>query len=504
MTQQQNWSRSFSLDNCTILHPETESQIVSIVQEASKKGQTVRPAGSLFSWRDAFSGTPGHESVVVHMDKYNKILGEEWLNAETRLVTVQAGVTAFKLLDTLKAHHLTIPTMGNLRGQTIAGYVATGSHGKSLHVGSISSIVKSLRLVCHNGTVLDIDMQKARDPTATKIVEPFGVSEYDLARAVGVSVGFLGVISTVTVETVPLYDLQATFKQMTVDEYCDQFVQLMEGADFMEAQYYCQGGDIVVTTYHRVPVTSTTPLLPSGKPVPHSPKLRTLGLVQMVTFYVATLSKVLLMVLPETAGRWFGTVTTKTLYPDHDVICAQMDALATNDGTPLHYESEINVPMSYVPTVLKAMDQHFKTSPALSVPFMPIDIRVVLPEPFLLSGSHNRLGCTFDFLWPRYGVFDDFTGVEAAQRVFFDAVRDAGKPVVPGLSEFEAKVFERAGVSVKDKSGFVGGVSHWGKVLGGQERDEEAWKTFEGIRKRMDPENMFLPRNVSQPVIFEV
>jgi L-gulonolactone oxidase len=75
--------------------------------------------------------------------------------------------------------------------QTVAGAVSTSTHGGSLEIGSVSDQVESLRLVRADGQVVEID----------------GTS--DLFPAATVSLGLLGIISTVTFRCVPAFTLQS-------------------------------------------------------------------------------------------------------------------------------------------------------------------------------------------------------------------------------------------------------------------------------------------------------
>ena len=79
-----------------------------------------------------------------------------------------------------KARDLALPALGAITQQTVAGAVSTSTHGGSLEIGSISDQVESLRLVRTDGQVVEIDRTS------------------DLFPAAGVSLGLLGIISTIT------------------------------------------------------------------------------------------------------------------------------------------------------------------------------------------------------------------------------------------------------------------------------------------------------------------
>src|SRR5690606_23908365 len=92
------------------------------------------------------------------------------------------------LCPQLEARGLALPLLGGVTHQTVAGYLATGSSGGSLR-WSLNDAVRSLRLVDGRGEVREI---RRGDP---------------LFAAAGVSLGLLGVVTEVTFECEPRFDV---------------------------------------------------------------------------------------------------------------------------------------------------------------------------------------------------------------------------------------------------------------------------------------------------------
>ncbi len=87
------------------------------------------------------------------------------------------------------AHHaylqgLTLPSVGFITEQTIAGAISTGTHGSGRH--SLSHYVQSVRVACYN--------------TETGHAEVREFSAGDELRAARCSLGLLGVILSVTMQ----------------------------------------------------------------------------------------------------------------------------------------------------------------------------------------------------------------------------------------------------------------------------------------------------------------
>src|SRR5205823_11343599 len=105
-------------------------------------------------------------------------------------VTVQGGMTLARLNAVLAAHGLAMPNLGDIDRQTVAGALATGTHGTGAGFGCLPTFVSSLSLVTASGEVVHC---------------PSG----DLLSAALVNVGALGVVTEVTLNCVDAFTLRA-------------------------------------------------------------------------------------------------------------------------------------------------------------------------------------------------------------------------------------------------------------------------------------------------------
>src|SRR5689334_12629801 len=84
------------------------------------------------------------------------------LDPDARLVTVLAGTRLRDLSAVLLNRGWTLPIVGSIQAQTVAGAIATGTHGSSLVHGNLASLVHAVRLVDGRGRVHDIDPDDPR------------------------------------------------------------------------------------------------------------------------------------------------------------------------------------------------------------------------------------------------------------------------------------------------------------------------------------------------------
>lgn len=142
------------------------------------------------------------------------------VNETASTVTVAAGISQRAVLEYLAAYThwtepagWTLPAFSWFIDQTIGGAIATATHGSSLRWGSLSSQVRGLKIILANGTTLEL---KSPDENP------------HLWRALGVSVGRLGVITEVTLRIVPATPVTRTSRKVKFDQFVDELFEIQE------------------------------------------------------------------------------------------------------------------------------------------------------------------------------------------------------------------------------------------------------------------------------------
>ena len=126
---------------------------------------------------------------MVNLDNYNRILS---VDRETCLVVMEGGVRLFDLREKLNQHGLAMGNLGSIDEQSIAGAMATATHGSSLKHGLLTESILALRIMLANGEILFCSADE----------------HLDLFRAALVSLGALGIIIEVTYRAVPAFDIE--------------------------------------------------------------------------------------------------------------------------------------------------------------------------------------------------------------------------------------------------------------------------------------------------------
>ena len=129
------------------------------------------------------------DGVLVSLERLNRIVAVDLINGRVR---VEAGINLRDLNTRLQAHGRALPNLGDIDNQSLAGATATGTHGTGAQLPNLSAGLHSVELVRADGSTVEVNA--TTDP--------------DAWRAARVSLGALGVVSAITLETVPAFVLK--------------------------------------------------------------------------------------------------------------------------------------------------------------------------------------------------------------------------------------------------------------------------------------------------------
>ncbi len=188
MTTWTTWAGDETCVPAVHARPTSTAQVATAVQDAATRGHTVRVAGAGHS----FTPVVLTDGALLSLDRMDRILD---VDASTGRVRVQAGITLNALSNRLwDEHGLALENLGDIDVQSLAGATATGTHGTGARLGNLSTAIEAVQLVAGDGTVHELTPDDADDGQAW--------------RAARVSVGALGVVTELTVRTVPAFVLR--------------------------------------------------------------------------------------------------------------------------------------------------------------------------------------------------------------------------------------------------------------------------------------------------------
>ncbi|WP_246160582.1 D-arabinono-1,4-lactone oxidase [Nocardioides humilatus] len=225
-----NWARTETATPVRIESPASTDEVAGLIKSAISDGLAVKAVGSGHS----FTGAAVAPGVQMRLDALDRVLE---VDPATGLVTVEAGIALHRLNPLLAEHDLAMEILGDIDRQTIAGAISTGTHGSGTEFRSISHQVRALELALADGSVV----------TCSPTEQP------DLFAAARVGLGALGVITKVTLQTVPLFALEVRDAAMPLTEVLDRTHELAGAHDHFEFFWFPWTDTALTRTFTRLP-----------------------------------------------------------------------------------------------------------------------------------------------------------------------------------------------------------------------------------------------------------
>ncbi|MFH9674422.1 D-arabinono-1,4-lactone oxidase [Streptomyces sp. NPDC017405] len=183
-----NWARSVTYTAKEFYRPDTAEGLRAVVAGSGK----VRVLGSGHSFNRI--ADPGGEGVLVSVAGLPPVID---VDGTARTVRVSGGVRYAELARAVHARGLALANMASLPHISVAGSVATGTHGSGVGNGPLGAAVREVELLTADGS---------------KVVLRRGDARFDGAVT---SLGALGVVTALTLDLEPAYEVeQHVFTQL--------------------------------------------------------------------------------------------------------------------------------------------------------------------------------------------------------------------------------------------------------------------------------------------------
>ncbi len=206
-----NWAGNQACVPDHFVRPTTTADVVAVVVDAHERGRTVKTIGAGHS----FTGAAMTAGTLLSLDGMNQVLS---VDRETGRVTVQAGISLRSLGDQLAAVGLAMPNLGDIDVQSAAGATSTATHGTGIGLGNLATTIVGMELVDGRGNVVRCDEH----------------TNADVLRVARVGVGALGVVTELTLQCVPAFNLHAHETIESLDDVLADLESFVTSADHAE------------------------------------------------------------------------------------------------------------------------------------------------------------------------------------------------------------------------------------------------------------------------------
>lgn len=177
--QESNWAGNYHYRSTAIHHPESEAEVQALVRGAS----SVQALGS----RHSFNAIADSAGIQICLDKMPVAVR---IDEAAMTVTVGGGSSYGALAVELAAHGFGLTNLASLPHISVAGAIATATHGSGDNNANLAADVVALRLVDGTGEIHSVS--RAETPDFPGYV---------------VGLGALGIVTEVTLSIVPTYSV---------------------------------------------------------------------------------------------------------------------------------------------------------------------------------------------------------------------------------------------------------------------------------------------------------
>ena len=201
---QQNWAGNFTYSAEAYHYPETVEQVQALVTQYDQ----IKTLGARHSFNKIADST-GHMISLKHFKQ------PPVLDRERQTVTVSAGAKYGHVSQYLNQAGYALHNMASLPHISVAGACATATHGSGDSNGNLATAVSAVELVTADGTVHVLSREQHGTPFEGMVV----------------GLGGLGVVTKVTLDIIPAFDMRQTvYEQLPVVQLEQHFEDVVSSA----------------------------------------------------------------------------------------------------------------------------------------------------------------------------------------------------------------------------------------------------------------------------------
>ncbi|KAL4924069.1 FAD/FMN-containing dehydrogenase [Aspergillus undulatus] len=207
-----NWQNDITCESTAYFVPEDEADLISFVKEQYPRKTMLRPVGNGHGFGNLTTcvndGETDRDSYILSLTnlKHLKV-------GENNTVTVGGGWDLIDLMPELHERGLQVRNLGSEKVQNYIGAATTGTHGTGKDNQNLATQIIGMRILDAQGTI----------HTITKEKNP------ELLQAFAVSIGAMGIIVEVTLQTEPTSYMKRTSKVVELSSNITELYQEIAG-----------------------------------------------------------------------------------------------------------------------------------------------------------------------------------------------------------------------------------------------------------------------------------
>ena len=215
-----NWSGSVTAAG-QIARPHSEDELAMLIRGATK----LRVTGAGHSFMPLCES----DELIVNLDD---LAGAMHVAADRQTARIPAGWSIRRLTAALWDEGLALANQGDVNPQSLAGAMATGTHGTGVDLGSLATLARGFRLIGADGEVHWCD----------------ATTNAELYQAQRLSLGLFGVATEIDVAVVPAFHLAERIKKRRWAEIRERYDELTQQHRHVEFWFFPHSDDVILKT----------------------------------------------------------------------------------------------------------------------------------------------------------------------------------------------------------------------------------------------------------------
>lgn len=205
-----NWAGNLTFSARRVVEPGSVEELQALVRRAADEGRALHAVGAAHSFSAVADG-PGDQVSLRNLPSDVEI------DRERGVASATGSTTLAELCPALDAAGQALPALPSLLGVTLAGAVATATHGSGDGLQTLAGSVVAMEWVDATG-----ELRRA---------EVAGPDAPPWAEGLPVSLGSFGIVTRLWLRTVPAYALaQVVYERVALDELLASLPEVLAGA----------------------------------------------------------------------------------------------------------------------------------------------------------------------------------------------------------------------------------------------------------------------------------
>ncbi len=408
-----NWSGNQQCFPSKRVAPANVGELQTLIQ--STQGR-IRAVGAGHSFSEL---VPTSETLL----SIRRLAGLKGVDSVNKTATIYAGTILKEIGPLLNAQNQALINMPDIDQQTLSGCICTSTHGTGRELGSLSHYVEALDIVTASGELLHCSQHE----------------NTELFRAAQVSLGALGIITSITMKNTSPFKLKRQSHWLPLEDLLPQVDVLSRDNRNFEFYYFPFTG-----------MSLTDSLNITSEPINQNKELDgNSGIMDLKSArdYLSWSNKLRELIL----STYMKTVDSEESVDHSYAIYATERNVRFNE---MEYHLPAEVGLEALQAVRKAIESHFPEV------FFPIECRFIKGDDIWLSPFYHR----------------DTISI-AVHRYFEEDHTALFKAIEPILQKYHGR-------------------PHWGKINSFSHKQLEhaypQWKEFQDVREHYDPAGKFL------------